>query len=163
LTTDFDVIVPVRIKRATETKPFTIDWKSYLRSYWIASRRYAQNDIVRSPSISGFAYQAQNAGEAGGAEPNWPRLLGGTTTDGSITWAAIAPGTNAVDTISATPTWSQVNPPDAALTIGAVTNTVEETTAPFSAGTPGATYRIACTIVTSGGNSYTQQFDLEVG
>jgi hypothetical protein len=160
--TDFFLVAPARVKRVGETKPFTIDLKTYLRSYWIAGRRYAQNDTVRSPSVSGFAFQAGAAGEAGPVEPAWPRVLSGTCQDGSIPWTAIAPGSNAVDTISGAPVWSQINPPDAALTIGTKSNTIEEATAAFSAGTAGAVYRINCAITTTAANVYVVQFNLEV-
>jgi hypothetical protein len=160
--TDYFLTPPARIKRAGTTKRFTIDLKSYLRSYWIKACRYGLTDYVRAPSLPGFAYQCTVAGEAGLAEPAWPRTLGSTITDGSITWAAVAPGTNAIDAISGAPTWSQVSPPDSALVIGSQVNTVEETTAPFSGGTSGETYRIRCTVNTAGGDVYVVEFDLEV-
>jgi hypothetical protein len=160
--TDYFLVAPRRAKFAGATKPFTIDLKRYLRSYWIAGRRYSANQYVRSPSISGFAYQAGADGEAGSVEPAWPRVLGGTVMDGSIPWTAIAPGTNAVDTIAGV-AWSQVNPPDGALTISNQSNTVEELTANFSAGTAGKVYRIKADATTTASLVYEVQFDLEVG
>ncbi len=160
--TDYFLTAPVRYKRASEVKPFTVDLKRYLRSYWIAGRRYAQSDMVRSPSNSGFAYSAQNAGEAGTNEPPWAYVAGQTFQDGSINWIAVAPGTNAVDTIASAPGWGQLAPPDATLVISAQSNTIEETTAAFGAGTAGNTYRINCAVTTTAGNVYVVQFDLEV-
>lgn len=160
--TDYFLVAARRAKFAGATKPFTIDLKRYLRSYWIAGRRYSANDCVRSPTISGFAYQASSDGEAGSVEPAWPRTLSGTVTDGSLTWTAVAPGTNAVDTIASV-AWSQVNPPDSALTIGTLSNTIEEMTAHFTGGTAGQVYRIKVDVTTTAGLVYEVQFDLEVG
>lgn len=159
--TDYYLIAPRRIKRAGSVRRYTVVLTKELRSYWIASRRYAVNDYVRSPSQSGFAFQCTTAGEAGMAEPAWPRVLGGTVTDGSITWTAVAPGTNAVDTISVV-TWSQVSPPDSSLTIPATSNTIEEATAQFSGGTSGSVYRVRCLATTAANDVYDVQFDLEV-
>lgn len=159
--TDYFLIPGRRFKYAADIKPFTVDWKGWLRSYWIAGRRYNSGDYVRSPSVPGFAYQA-SGGEAGAVEPAWPRTLAGTVTDGSITWTAAAPGNNAVDTISSV-AWSQVSPPDSALVIGSTSNTTEEAVASFSAGAQGQTYRIQCEITTAAGYSYGVQFDLEIG
>jgi hypothetical protein len=57
---------------------------------WAASTSYAQNDIVR-PSIgnrNGFVYKKTDAGSdtSGGSEPTWPREIGATVTDNTITW-----------------------------------------------------------------------------
>lgn len=156
------IVAPSRIKRVGATKPFTIDFKRLLRSYWIAGRRYtATVDFVRAPSLPGFAYQCTVSGEVGAIEPAWPRTLGGAIVDGSITWTCVAAQSNAVDTIGAV-TWSQVSPPDAALTISNQSNTIEEATAQFAAGTAGSTYRIRCSITTATPLVYVVEFDLEV-
>jgi hypothetical protein len=158
---DSFLVAPKRIKRAGAVRRYTVVLTRELRSYWIGGRRYSLNDYVRSPSISGFAYQCTVAGEAGTVEPAWPRVLGGTVADGSITWTAVAPATNAVDTIASV-AWSQVSPPDSALTIPAQSNTIEEATAQFSGGTSGSTYRIRCLATTTAGDVYDTQFDLEI-
>lgn len=150
-----------RIKLAGASKPYTIDFKAWLRSYWIAQRAYNANDYVRPPSVSGFAMQAGAAGEAGVTEPAWPRVLAGTVQDGSITWTAVAPGTNALDAISSV-AWSQPNPPDSNLTISGQVNTNEEATATFVSGTQGQTYLIQCAVTTAAGKVYVIQFNLEI-
>src|SRR6266853_5891349 len=94
------IIPESRIKRAGAVRVFTIDFKDWLRSYWISRRDYTAGDYVRAPSIGGFAFQANNSGEAGTQEPPWPRVLGGTAVDGSITWTTVAPQTNALDAIA---------------------------------------------------------------
>ena len=161
--TDYFLTATARTKRAAEIKPFTIDLKRILRSYWLAGRAYNSGDVVRSPSVSGFAFQALNAGEAAAFEPPWPRVLYGTCIDASLNWLAVPPGVYALDYISAAPVWSQIAPPDGALTIPSSSNTNEETSAAFAVGTAGNTYRINCAVSTIGGNLYVVQFDLEVG
>jgi hypothetical protein len=160
--TDHFLTAPARVKRAGETKPFTIDLHRYLRSYWIAERVQSAGDYVRSPSVSGFAYQCTQAGETGFKEPAFPRTLGTSVTDGSAQWLTVLPGTNALDPLSGAPTWTTVSPPDSALIIANVSGTNEETTAQFSAGTPGSTYRVHCRAPTLAGNVYIVEFDLEV-
>lgn len=152
-----------RKKRSGAVKPFTIDLRQYLRSYWMPGRFYDAGDTVRAPSFSGFAFQAGASGESGSNEPSWSRSLGGTCVDGSIPWTAIAAGANGTDPIASAPVWSQLSPPDNTLTIATGSNTLEETTNRFSGGTAGLTYRIMCTITTVAGNVYIVEFDLEVG
>jgi len=163
--TDFFLIAPSRTKRAVDVKPYTVDLKAYLRSYWIAGRRYNSGDYVRAPTVPGFAYQATavsgGVGESGQSEPAWPRVLAATVSDGSLTWTAVAPGTLALDSISSV-TWSQLTPPDAQLTIGSAVNTVEEASAKFSGGTAGFKYRVRCAATTAGGYTYNTDFDLEI-
>jgi hypothetical protein len=155
------LIPEARIKRVGAARPYTIDFKAWLRSYWIAGRAYNTGDFVRPPSISGFAFQAGAAGEAGVTEPAWPRTLGGTAVDGSITWTAVAPGINAVDAIASV-AWSQINPPDSSLVISAPVNTNEEATATFAGGTSGNVYRIQCAVTTASSKVYPVQFDLQI-
>lgn len=159
--TDYYLVPPSRKKYAASEKPYTIDLKAYLRSYWIAGRAYNAGDFVRAPSVSGFAYLTDAAGEAGKSEPPWPRTLGGTVQDGSITWEAVLPDTNALDAISSV-AWSTINPPDSALLISAQANTNEEASARISAGTAGEVYRVQCLVTTLAQNEYDVQFDLEI-
>jgi len=155
------LIPEARVKRVAASRPYTIDFKAWLRTYWIAGRAQNANDFVRSPTISGLAFEAGGAGETGMSEPAWPRTIGGTVLDGSITWTAVAPGTNAVDPIASV-VWSQINPPDSALTITGAANTNEEATATFNAGTQGNVYRVQCAVTTNGGRIYVVQFDLQI-
>lgn len=161
--TDYLCTATARKKRPGAAKPFTIDLRQYLRSYWMPGHYYDAGDTVRAPSASGFAHQAGAAGESGSTEPSWARQIGGSVNDGSIPWTAIPAGANGIDPIASAPVWEQVTPPDNMLTIETGTNTLEETTNRFTGGTAGETYRIRCTIPTAAGNVYIVEFDLEVG
>lgn len=57
---------------------------------WLASTRYGTGAIVQPPTPNGLAYQAQVGGITGGAAPSFSPVLGGTTTDGGVTWLTIA-------------------------------------------------------------------------
>lgn len=154
------LIPECKVMRAGARAAFTIDFKAWLRSYWIAGRDYNDGDFVRSPTLPGFAYQAQSAGEAGATEPAWPRVINGTVQDGSIEWLAVQPGTNAVDAIASV-AWSLVST-DATLVISAQSNTNEEATASFFSTAQGSTDRIQCIVTTVGGQIHPVQFDLEI-
>lgn len=148
-------------QRAGDERCYTFDLHDFLRSYWQAGKGYATSDYVRSKTVPGFAYQAGAAGVSGPTEPPWPRVLAGTVVDGSITWTAVAPGSNALDPISST-AWSIVTPPDGALTINANSNTTEEATVQVIGGTAQLTYLVQCLVTTSGGNQLRCQLLLEV-
>lgn len=57
---------------------------------WSPSTTYDTGDIVRprtlTSSITGFYYEQTNQAASGLGEPTWSTTIGGTTTDGSITW-----------------------------------------------------------------------------
>lgn len=53
---------------------------------WAATTAY-QLGARRVPTAgNGFLYRATTAGTSSGSEPSWPTLLGGTVTDGTVTW-----------------------------------------------------------------------------
>ncbi len=147
-------------KLAGETRPFTIEWWRFapLRSYWTPGRRYPVSEFVRAPSQTGFAYQATVAGESGGRAPTWPKTLGGTVVDGSVTWTTVAPGSNALDPI-ATVVWTAVT---TGVTVAAVSNTTEEATCTVAGGTVEQVYRVRCTATTTAGRIYCGEFDIRI-
>jgi hypothetical protein len=160
--TDYFLTTPARIKRAGAVKRYTVDLSRYLRRYWLPGHRYASTDYVRAPSLPGLAYKPDADGESGLTEPTWPRAIGLTAADGSLTWRGYATGDNGIDPISGSPVWAQINPPDSALLIGTQQNTSEETTAPFSGGTKGSIYRVRCSATTVAGDVWVTEFDLEI-
>lgn len=163
MSADFFITAPKRYKRAGATKPFTVDLRSRLRSFWIAGRAYGANEAVRPFVANGFAFQANAAGQAGNVEP-FAALgvitAGQQVVDGSITWTAIVPGTNALDPIASV-AWSIVSN-DGALSVVLPSHTNEEATAAFALGTAGMTYRIQALITTAAPLVYEVDFDLQV-
>lgn len=75
---------------------------------WTVSRAnstaYALSDVVRPATGNGFLYQAIVAGTSGGSIPTYPTTLGGTVTDGTVTWECVGTGAVVLDTED--PTWT---------------------------------------------------------
>ena len=46
--------------------------------------------LVKPTVVNGFWYHCSVAGTSGGSEPTWNLVLGGMTTDGTVTWITIA-------------------------------------------------------------------------
>lgn len=53
---------------------------------WAASTAYSLNAFARPTTFAGYVYEATTAGTSGTAEPTWNTTIGGTTTDGTVTW-----------------------------------------------------------------------------
>jgi hypothetical protein len=60
---------------------------------WAASHQYYVGDIVRA-TVSGtvYTFRASNQSLSGGSTPTWTATLGGTVTDGSLSWTNIGSG-----------------------------------------------------------------------
>lgn len=55
-------------------------------AFWVASTAYSGGQQVRPASPNGFIYQVTTGGTAGGSAPTWGTTVGGSTTDGGVTW-----------------------------------------------------------------------------
>jgi phage-related protein len=60
---------------------------------WQADRDTRYGKEVRSGigHASGLVFRATVPGTTGGSEPTWPASIGGTVTDGTVTWKAVHP------------------------------------------------------------------------
>ena len=76
---------------------------------WTVSRAnstaYVAGQIVRPATGNGFVYQALTAGTSGGSVPTYPTTVGGTVTDGGVTWLCVGTGVVAI-TMSGTAAWT---------------------------------------------------------
>lgn len=127
-----DYIFQPVTKNAGDTKPVSLDLFRWCANYWRANEQFSLNEYIRPLSPTGFAYQATTAGTTGARQPTWPKTLGGTVVDGSVTWTCVVASTNGLNAISSP---SAVSEPTG-LTISAVT--VSESTkilATYSGGT----------------------------
>lgn len=53
---------------------------------WAASTSYNLLDRVIPTKGNGFYYQAVTGGTSGASEPDWPKKINETITDGTVTW-----------------------------------------------------------------------------
>src|SRR6185436_10167996 len=87
------------IKDPAESLKVELDLFGKCANFWRPNEAYSGNEHVRAEQSPGFAYEATTAGTSGSRPPQWPRSIGLTVTDGSVTWtcrAAAANGLNAV-------------------------------------------------------------------
>lgn len=65
---------------------YGFDWTRTLSRRWQRDRPFDAGVVVRPEVVvTGFEY-ISSGGQSGEEEPNWPRVLGATVVDGSITW-----------------------------------------------------------------------------
>lgn len=62
----------------------------YILSGWLASTAYVLDDSVIPTTPNGYRYVVTTAGTSSASEPTWGTVLGGTTTDGTVTWTLVA-------------------------------------------------------------------------
>src|SRR6185312_6974658 len=103
--------IETRQKFVSDERDFCLSFYQVLRFYWRREHAVLMGDYVRSESIGGWAFQAQNDGETGLEEPTWSVTTNGLTGDGSVNWKTVPAASVAVDPIDSA-VWSQVNPPD---------------------------------------------------
>ncbi len=142
-----------RSQVAGSVRPYDFDVGLASVTAWDEDMSIAASGIIRPSVGNGFVYTATAAGQTGALEPAWPITVGGTVTDGSLTWTAGAPPVTGQDTIS-TVTWTQVSPPDATLTITSETNTNLVASALIGAGTSGNAYTIEVKATMASGAIY---------
>lgn len=117
------------IQRPGETIDYAIEWAGWLANRWSAGASFAVNFEIRPRSSTGFQYSS-SGGYSGAIEPTWPTTIGGTVTDGSITWTCAAIDTTSLASTISSSTWAPGSP----LTVGTATLTGTNATGFVTAG-----------------------------
>lgn len=76
-----------------QTRPSKASGVAWVDGVWEASTAYVVDDVVVLPADEpsdngtwGYAWRCTAAGTTGGAQPSWNYTIGGSTTDGGVTW-----------------------------------------------------------------------------
>jgi len=148
-----------------EKRPYAFNWTLQLARRWTANTPYALNTAVRPSSEAlqtGFEYESSGGQSSGKKEPKWPTTLGGTVTDGSITWTAVALSDDSLLEQIASSTWDVSTP-----LIGSSETTIDTpgqqaTGIELSGGVAGTTYTVVNEIVTTAGAEYWARLELTI-
>jgi len=139
---------------AGANEPYVIDVSQVSAAAWQPGIFVAAGEIIRPTTANqtGFVYQADADGQTGLVEPAWAKTVGGTVTDGSITWTAAAPPAQSQDQIAAV-VWS-VSGPDSALQITSQVHDALTASAYIGGGTSGAVYTVEVTVTMNSGAAW---------
>jgi hypothetical protein len=152
-------IVAKSCKTAAETKRLGFDYAgfdqdagvwAFLVDSWAPGKVYPNEQTIRPNLPTGFQYVSAG-GQSGLTEPRWPTAVGGTVTDGSITWTAEAIGNESLRAAIISSAWSA--PVDITVDSETVVNTggAQIVAADVAGGDPGQTYDITNTVTLSDG------------
>jgi hypothetical protein len=156
-------------KTESEVKRYGFDYAGYdaesgswgfLVRTWSPGTVFPSPIKVRPSLPTGLQYSSAG-GQSGQTEPRWPGTVGGTVTDGSVTWTAEAISNDSLKATIVTSAWAT---DDSGITAdnGALTNTngAQIVAVDVSDGTSGQTYFVTNTVTLSDGT--VEQSALEV-
>lgn len=151
------LIILERCQRIGEKRDYGFDWTVFLSNRWRANAEYIDGDHVRPTTLlkqTGFEYECNGGQTNGKKEPSWPKALGRSVVDGSLTWTAVP---FAVEGLADEVSVSVWTPPVSGPTISnegqTTTPGAQLTTAEVTHDTAG-TFDIVNEITTTGGLEY---------
>jgi len=158
----------LEIRKACQHHEAKLDWPfNWTRQFsrlWLRDYSFDAGVVVRpAGDPTGFEYLCTSGGRTGAEEPAWPRVLAGSVTDGSLTWAAQAISFDSLieriasDSWVHTPTGILVEPVAPVNTAG-----LQQTAAICSLGAIGDVYIIENEVVTTLGLEYMARLELTI-
>jgi hypothetical protein len=140
------------------------NWTRQFSRLWLRDYSFDTGVVVRpAGEPTGFEYLCTSGGRTGAEEPAWPRVIGGSVTDGSLTWQAQAISFDslieriATDNWTHSPTGIEVEPVAKVDTAG-----LQQTAAICSLGAVGETYVIENEVITTNGLEYMARLELTI-
>lgn len=153
-----------RCQQAEARLDYGFDWTRTFSRRWMRDRPFDAGVVIRPETIvTGFEYLS-SGGQSGEEEPNWPRTLGGTVVDGSITWTAQAISVDSLLDSIAADAWSASDPAGLTVTPQAEVATagLQMTSVVLSGGTIGVTYTVDNEVDTLSGREYVARILLTI-
>jgi len=138
-----------------------LDYKADFRAHCVRYRepntQYSSSTFVEPMQATGFSYEATVAGRTAAIEPKWPRVVGATVKDGSLTWTCRAPTADSLQRQLTGATWTAAD-----LTVGTPVNDSVSSTAYISGGKLGQSYEVVAVGAFNDGSDKAIAFTLSV-
>lgn len=87
--------LPASFTKITPPTTAGVRYIPYSQSAWAATTAKVVGNSVRPTTSNGLKYICTTAGATGSSEPTWPTTIGGTVTDGTVTWTCAGADGNA--------------------------------------------------------------------
>lgn len=112
---------------------------------------------------SGFEYLS-SGGQTGSEEPVWPKVVGATVKDGSITWTTQTMSNNSLMQMIASDAWSDSVPAGLVVNGAAYIDTpgLQQTMVILSEGVVGTTYEVDNEVFTNLGREYIARIIIKI-
>lgn len=137
---------------------YTVKFDEELAMRWERETLYAQTDRRRPSASTGYEYECTTAGQSGRKEPVWPKVVGETVTDGSVTWTCRAVSNTSLRSTLSSATWAA----DAAITISGQTVSGAKAIAYLEGGVEGREYEIRVQGTMADGTKKSKAFILKI-
>lgn len=153
-------IVKKVCKTEDETKRWSFDYAGFnqesgewgfLARVWSPGMISAADLTIRPSLPTGYEY-VSSGGQSGQTEPRWPKTLGGTVVDGSVTWTAQAISNDSLVTFISVSEWGADTGITADSETLVATDGVQVTTIFVSGGTAGELYDVSNVVTLDDGS-----------
>jgi hypothetical protein len=152
-------------KASGEKRPYAFNWTLELSRRWEANTPFSAGVAVRPSSEllqTGFEYESSGGQSNGKKEPKWPTALGGTVTDGSITWTAVSLTNDSLLEQIATSAWQVPVGLSGSGESTIITPGQQAASIDLADGAAETTYTVVNEIVTTTGTKYVARLELTI-